>query len=197
MKKLVALLILFISVTLATFAQKDINAWKNEKNLNQQYIEFKKNLNFWNGSLFLKEPQMDQFYKAVTDSISVLNKEIQTNQTQIVSLQTELNTITTQIEETQANLNESIKLKNSISVFGLNISKSVYTLSMSMLILGLAVLLGIVFLLFKRSNNITVNTKKEYSELKEEFELFRKSSMDRYTKINLELHQTRMKLNKL
>jgi len=197
MKKFTALLTILISMSVITFAKKDINAWKGEKNLDQQYIVFKQNLNFWNGSLFLKEPQIDQFYNAITDSIVLLDREIQANEKQVMSLQNELNTKNTQINETQVKLDESIKRVNSISVFGLNINKSAYTFFMYMLTLGLAVLSGFVFLLFKRSNKITINIKKEYNELKEEFEVHKKSSRDRYTKINTELHNARMKLNKL
>ncbi|NQU53089.1 MAG: hypothetical protein HQ522_11195 [Bacteroidetes bacterium] len=197
MKKFTVLFILLISMSLITFAKKDIDAWKSEKNLNQQYTVFKQNLNFWNGSIFLKETQIDQFYNAVTDSITGLDKEILANEKQILSLQNELDTKTSQIEETQVKLNESIKRVNSISVMGQNINKTAYTFFMYMLTLGLAVLSGFVFLLFKRSNKITTDTKKEYKEIKEEFELYKKSSMDRYTKINTELHNTRMKLNKM
>lgn len=196
MKKNIVLFALLFSMSVITFAKKDINAWKGEKNLDQQYIVFKQNLNFWNGSLFLEEIQMDKFYRAIKDSIAVFDKKILVSEKQIVSQQNELNAKNTQIEETQVKLDESVKRVNSIRVFGLDINKSAYTFFMYMLTLGLAVLSGIVFLLFKRSNKITRATKKEYSELKQEFELHRKSSMDRYTKINTELHNTRMKLNK-
>jgi len=94
-------------------------------------------------------------------------------------------------------LDESIKHQNSIKFLGMYINKNSYSFFMYMLILGLAVLSGIVFLLFKRSNKVTKDTKTEYEELKEEFEAYKKSSMERYTKINTELHNTRMKLKKL
>jgi hypothetical protein len=195
MKKNIALFILLISMSVATFA-KDADAWKSEKNLNNQYSVFKENLNFWNGSYFLTESQLDEFYRALTDSITILDKEILSNEKQILTLQSDLNAKTKQIDETQVKLDESIKHQESISVLGLYINKTSYSFVMYMLILALAIVSGVVYLLFKRSNKVTKATKSEYRELKEEFELYKKSSMDRYTKINTELHNTRMKLKK-
>ena len=101
------------------------------------------------------------------------------------------------MEEVQLNLEESNKQVNSIRVLGMYINKSAYTLIMFLVILGLAVLSGIVFLLYNRSNKITVYTKNEYNELKEEFEVYKKNSMERYTKLNRELHDTRMELKRI
>ena len=154
MTRFTLLLILLISVTSTSFAKKDKNAWKKEKTLNQQYVVFKSNLNFWNGSYFLKEAQLSQFFSAVTDSIAVLEKEVLDNKNQALSLQNELNEKIEEIEKIQIELNESIKQVNSIRVFGMNINKSVYSLFMYLFILGVLVLAGMVFLLYKRSNKI-------------------------------------------
>ncbi len=196
MKRYILFLILMVSVTLSSFAQKDINAWKSEKNLEQQYSVFKENLNFWNGSYFLTEKQLNDFYNALTDSISVLENEVSDKANQVKSLQGELSSTNKQLEDTKVELANSIKNQNAIEVFGLNIDKSIYTFFMSMFILALLVFLGILFLLYKRSNAVTARTKKEYDGLKQEFDTHKKNALERYTKINMELHHTRLKLNK-
>ena len=196
MKRFTLLLFLLISISFISFAKKDINAWKKEKTLNQQYVVFKKNLNYWSGSYFLKETQLNEFYSALTDSISLLQKEVLENKNQISLLQNELNTKIKEAEKIQTELNESIKQVNSIQVFGMNVNKTVYSLFMYLFILGVLVVAGMVFLLYKRSISVTRLTKIEFAELKEEFEIHKKNSLDRYTKMNMELHKTRMALNK-
>jgi len=196
MKKYIILSILLFSLSTFSFAQKNINAWKNEKNLKQQYIVLKENLNFWNGSYFLSEKQLNEFYNALTDSIAVLENKISDKTKTVNNLQNEIDSTNIQLENAKAELNSSIKNQNAIDVFGQNIDKSIYTLFMYTLILALLVFLGILFLLYKRSNKTTVRTKKEYKELKEEFEIHKKNSLERYTKINMELHHTRLELNK-
>ncbi len=196
MKKFILLFILTVSVSSVSFAKKNINAWKNEKNLNNQFSVFKKNLNFWDGNFFLKEVQLNQFYNAMYDSITVLRNELTESKSQILSLQNELKAKTEETKEIQENLKGAIKRENSITVFGMSINKTAYSLFMYLFILGVLVLSGIVFLLYKRSLAITRYTKNEYKELKEEFEVHKKNSLDRYTKMNMELHKTRMALNK-
>ncbi len=196
MKKNIILSVLLVVVTLTSQAKKDTNAWKNEKSLEQQYVVFKENLNFWNGSFFLKEAQLDELYNALTDSISSLESKMSEEAVLVKSLQRELNTANKSLEDTKAELESSIKNQNAIEIFGQNVDKSIYTFVMSMIILGLLVFLVILFLLFKRNSNVTSRTRKEYSELKEEFEIHKKNALERYTKINMELHHTRLKLNR-
>jgi hypothetical protein len=185
-----------VSFTINSFAKKDINAWKSEKNLEQQFTVFKSNLNFWNGSYFMEPEQLSQFYEALKDSVALLEKTNVNYQNEIKSLQSELKTNVAQTSEIQHELDNSIKNQNSIDVFGMQINKNIYSFSMYAFILGVLALSAIVFLMFKRSNTITVRTKKEYEELKEEYEVHKKNALDRYTKMNMELHKTRLELNK-
>jgi len=196
MKRYIILSLLLFTMLFSSFAKKDINAWKNEKSLEEQYNVFKANLNYWNGNYFLNENQLSELYKAYTDSVRVLENEISDKVNKVNELQDELNSTNQQLEKTKTDLNISIKNQNAIAVFGLNIEKSIYTLIMSLIVLGLLVVLGLVYMLYKRCNKVTVQAKQDYNELKEEFEVHKKNALERYTKINMELHQTRMELNK-
>ncbi|MFB6319609.1 hypothetical protein [Saccharicrinis sp. FJH54] len=193
MTRFTLVLFLLIAVSLTSFA-KDINAWKEETNLEQQYDVFKKNLNYWNGSYFLTPEQMDQFYGAVKDTINELEKGIIKNENQILSLQNELKTNKSRTDELQVKLDESIKRQNSISVLGIQMDKGAYSVTLYGIIIAVLIFAGIMFLMFKRSNAVTVKTKTEYQELQEEYEQHKKNSLDRYTKINTELHKARMEL---
>lgn len=195
MKKFTVLSILLFLLAITSFA-KDINAWKQENKLEQQYSVFKENLNFWNGNYFLNETQLNEFYRALTDSISVLENRMAEQGNTVAGLRNDLSSTNQQLDDTKAELETSIKNQNAISVFGINVEKGIYTLIMSVIILGLLVFLGVLFLLYKRSNKVTVRTKKDYEELKKEFEVHKKSALERYTKINMELHHTRMELSK-
>ncbi|MBN2636720.1 MAG: hypothetical protein JXR61_10655 [Prolixibacteraceae bacterium] len=196
MQKLIPFLILCIFIWFPSVAQKDINAWKNENNIEQQFEVFKKNLNFWDGNYFLNEKQLTDYYRAFADTVAALESAIATNVTTIQELRNELRTTNAELDDTKLELEDSIKNRNSISMFGLNIDKGFYTMLMSLIILTLVILLIVVYYLYKRSNTITVQTKKDYADLKQEFDTHKKDSLDRYTKINMELHHTRLQLNK-
>nr|WP_321355069.1 hypothetical protein [uncultured Draconibacterium sp.] len=195
MKKIFAVVVLVI-VVFNAFAKKDINAWKQEQSLPSQYEIFKENLNFWNGSYFLKEDQLDDFYDALTDTIGVLEKSVEQRNAQIRNLNGEISSKDAQMNTLQEQLDESLALQNSIVVLGMKINKNAYSVTMYLLIAGVLVVAGFVFLLYKRSLSVTHRTKKDYEELKEEYETHKKNALERYTKMNMELHQTRLELKK-
>lgn len=194
MKQIIIMPVLLVCLSVTAFAQKDINAWKSETNLEQQYEVFKENLNFWDGRYFLTNAQLDEFYNALSDSVAILENEITAKASRIDTLENELAQTNQNLEETRSELETSIENRNSITILGLNVGKGAYTFVMTMIILALLALLGFLFMLYKRSHSVTAKTKKDYEDLKEEFETHKKNALDRYTKINTELHHTRMKM---
>lgn len=196
MKRIVVLLIVMVSLTFTSHAKKDINAWKNADNLEEQFTVFKTNLNYWNGSFFMNEDQLDQFYKALRDSIAVYENQVEISENQVKELEDELNAKMEETKAIQAKLDRSIQLENSISLFGADINKTIYSTSMYVLILGVLLVAGLLLLLYRRSNKITHKTKRDLEDLKEEFEVHKKNALDRYVKINNELTRARMELNR-
>lgn len=194
MKRIFILSFLMVSLSAATFGQKDINAWKSEPNIEQQYEVFKENVNFWDGKYFMTPPQLDAFFNALSDSIATLENEVEDRASEINELESELDSNNQQLSNMQTQLDESIENRNAIDFMGQNVDKNVFTLTMSMIILALLAFVGVVFILYKRSNKVTTRTKKDYDELKQEYETHKKNALERYTKINTELHHTRMKL---
>lgn len=193
MKKIVVISMALVLLTVTLFA-KDINAWKTEPNLEQQYNVFKKNLDYWDGKYIVTGAQLDQFNAAFSDSVAALENEVAESSATINELQNELRTANTQLKNTQSELDTSVKNQNAIEVFGLNVEKGVYTLFVSLIIMALIIALGVIFMFYKRSNAVTVKYKNDYKDLKEELETHKKSALERYTKLNMELHQTRMEL---
>lgn len=195
MRRFILLSVVLISFSIVLRAA-DANAWKKEKSMEQQYSVFKENLNFWNGNYFLNETQLNEFYSALSDSVAVLKVATAGKDEKINRLQNQLATAGQQLETTKAELADSIKNQHSIEVFGVNIRKGVYTLLMSAIILGLFVFTSIVYQLYKKSSKVTARAKQDYEELKAEFESHKKYALDRYAKLNAELHHARMELKR-
>ena len=130
------------------------------------------------------------------DSVSSFKNEKVKADKLSAKLQTELNSTLTQLNEANTKLDESIKRQNAIVVFGIQTNKNVYTLIMLAIILGLLGLIGILVIINKRNRSVAIHAKNEYTELKEEFDVYKKHALDRYTKINTELHHTRLELNR-
>jgi hypothetical protein len=92
------------------------------------------------------------------------------------TLNVRIDSLNSSLNVTREELKEISRTKNSISVIGIKIEKTVYNNIMWMIVAGLAFVLVIGFLTFKRNLTITLNTKKELKELNEEFEAYRKKT---------------------
>jgi flagellar biosynthesis/type III secretory pathway M-ring protein FliF/YscJ len=98
------------------------------------------------------------------------------------------------LQETTEERDLAIKNKNSLSFLGIQMNKAFYNSIMWIIILALAVLLVILFLLFKRSFTVTRQTTKDLEETREEFESYRQQSRERYEKLVVQHHQEVLKL---
>jgi hypothetical protein len=92
------------------------------------------------------------------------------------NLNARIDSLNSSLNVTKEEMKEISRTKNSINVIGIKIEKTVYNTIMWMIIAGLAFVLVIGFLTFKRNRKITLNTKKELKELNEEFEAYRKKT---------------------
>lgn len=196
MKKLITLILLFAALTPSVFAKKDINAWKKESDTREQYKIFKQNLNYWAGNYVLSGDQLDEFYGAINDSIAKMESELHERMLEISKQKEELAQRQALVNEIQQKLDRSEKLQNSITILGMNINKNVYSVGMYLFIIGVLAVAGIIYMMYKKSHRTTRQTQKEYDELKQEYEEHKKTALDRYTKINMELHKTRLELQK-
>jgi len=196
MKRITAILILLISVSFVYAEIKDFDAWKAEKSIEQQYTVFKKNLNLWKNYYYLSEPQLNQFFNAMSDTISGIKNEVFERRNQVKLLQNEINLKNQEIIEIQAKLENSVRNQNSVKVLGVYVSKGMFSLTMYILILAVLAFSGIIFTLFSRSNKLTKRIKADYNDLKQEFEIHKKNALERYVKINTELTKARFELNK-
>ena len=79
-------------------------------------------------------------------------------------------------ESFNAELKEVTRTKESIRVFGLEINKKIYNSSMWTIMAVLLMLLLIGYLTFRQNRIITLRTKKDLSELMDEYEKYKKKT---------------------
>jgi uncharacterized membrane-anchored protein YhcB (DUF1043 family) len=76
--------------------------------------------------------------------------------------------------------------KNSIKVIGLEINKLTYNKIMWTILILLVAVLLLGFLVFKRNLSTIFNTKKEFQDLKFEFETYRKTTREAREKLTMD-----------
>ena len=117
--------------------------------------------------------------KHVLDSLDLARNRYNQSQVVINEKQSMIDSLEASMSQTKTELARVTREKNSFSLFGLLISKGSYNSLMWGIVLVLVALLTVLFVLFKRSNAITVRTKKDLTETKEEFESHRKRARER------------------
>ena len=193
MIKRITIIMILITFSLSTYAKRDIEAWKQETTLKKQFSVFKQNLNVWQGFMSFKEPQLSQLFSTINDSINVLETRIEDDKKTLSELNSQISSLNSKLAETQSKLDESLTREDSFSTLGFYISKGSFASIMYVISGLLLVLSGVLFFLFKKSHYVTNEAKAKFTDLDEEFEDYKKSNLDRVTKLNRELHDCRMK----
>lgn len=130
------------------------------------------------------------------DSLNAAKLEIATLNSKLTERNFQIESLNTDLERTKNERDESIRNKDSLSFMGILLNKALYNTIMWFIILGLAVLAAILFFLFKRTHLVTIQTKKEFNAIQEEFESHKKSSREKHEKLVVNHHNEIMKLKR-
>jgi septal ring factor EnvC (AmiA/AmiB activator) len=127
----------------------------------------------------IKENTVNSLMTNVLDTLQKLRTDLRNSNQTIASHQADMKAVKTELQSTNDKLNDTYKEKNSIRLLGILMSKDTYVNTMWIIIALLAVASGIFFLLYKRSNKITLQNRNDLEETKAEFEKFRKRALAR------------------
>ncbi len=127
------------------------------------------------------------------DTIKNLHSEIATLNNKVSDLNSKLESVQVNLKETQDKLDTITKEKNSLRLLGMLVTKSAFYAIVISIILALIAALAIVFILYKRSNIITVKTKETLASTQEEFERHRKWALEKEQKLSRELLKEKQK----
>ena len=123
----------------------------------------------------------------VLDSLKNLEKEISKQENLLNSEREQTQKTNQLLAKTQSDLLASNKKENSISLFGIQLSKMNYNLLLwSIIIITLLLLFYFIFKFF-RSNSLTKEAQNNLLDVEQEFEQHRKKSLEREQKLRREL----------
>ena len=134
----------------------------------------------------IREDMFQKLKSNVNDSLSAADKKIAGLKKTASVLNLSLDSLRANLELTKTSLAEMTRMKNNLKVIGLNVNKDTYNGIMWTILGGLVALLLIGLLVFQRNLSTTSNTKKEFQELKDEYEGYRKTSREAREKITMD-----------
>ncbi len=131
------------------------------------------------GFILLKQNVLDSIKKskkALIELQNLLRDELQT-----------IAYLNESITKTQLELEAALSKENTISFFGIPLSKITYNIIMWIIVIGLAAGLGFFVFKFFKSNVITKQSQENLIIVEEEFEAYRKKAIEREQKLRREL----------
>jgi tRNA threonylcarbamoyladenosine modification (KEOPS) complex Cgi121 subunit len=124
----------------------------------------------------IREDMFQRIKNNAIDSLTKAKNKISGFMALTGNLNVRIDSLNSNLNATKMELAETYRTKNAISILGIKMEKTLYNTIMWIIVAGLAFLLVIGFLAFKRNRTITLTTKKELKELREEFEAYRKKT---------------------
>lgn len=183
-KKLTSLLVFLLSVNLF-FAQ---NQTKQKLSLNSgtidnqfEYVITKSNR--YQDYKVVKKTWLYALKAHTLDSLKAIHKQLDETKLIVDNQNEEIQELKINLDNTKSTLTQTNKEKDSMSLFGMLISKPGYNALMWSIIGGLFALLLFFIFKFKNSNAITRQAKLSLSETEEEFEEHRKRALEREQKV--------------
>ena len=164
------------------------------KTLNNQYqYMLTKTLRF-------QQPLLAALWKNVTDTITKARNDVKTAQAKISAdekLIDSLKTVAANASKEPAASESGSASSNTISLLGINLSKSTYNLVMISLVVGLAIALAIVIGTTAKHKYEARHRTELYEEIEEEFKTYKAKATEKELKLARELQTERNKLDEL
>ena len=183
-------LILLISFASTLQAQETQSI--NEGSIDEQFkFLLRKSGNFkgTNGQSYeaVKRSMLLTLQAHTIDSLNSIQGKLNTTRNTVTVQQKEIDELKTNLEKTQNSLNATNAEKDSMSLFGMQMSKASYNVLMWSIIAGLLVLFITFVFKFKNSNAITKSAKSALADVENEFEEHRRSALEREQKVRRQL----------
>jgi tetrahydromethanopterin S-methyltransferase subunit B len=134
----------------------------------------------------IREDMFQKIKRNVTDTLSSLNIKIAGLNKTASALNRTIDTLRTNLSTTQTQLEEMTVTKNSIRVAGIEANKATYNKIMWTILAGLVATLLVGLLVLRRNLSVMSDTKREFQELKTEFEAYRKTSREAREKLTMD-----------
>ncbi|MFD1162492.1 MULTISPECIES: tRNA (guanine-N1)-methyltransferase [Hwangdonia] len=192
--KHVSLVVLFFIITLTGFSQAkpEEELSINTGTINNQFeYVLKKSGNFkgTNGQAYeaVKRSLFLTLQSHTIDSLNTLKSKLENSKNTVETQQKEINDLKTALNSTQSTLEATNLEKDSMSLLGMQMSKTNYNVLMWTIIAGLLALFILFVYKFNNSNAVTRDAKKALAEIEEEFDEHRRTALEREQKVRRQL----------
>jgi septal ring factor EnvC (AmiA/AmiB activator) len=188
--------ILCVSTLQPSLAQTSMPEVMDTARLGEQLDYIQEHTRIYNDYRAIREDIFQRVKRNTMDSIARARGEIAGLNEALERSGREVETLQADLQNVKEERDRAIRNRDSLSFLGIQMNKTIYNMIMWVIVAGLAALAVILFLLFKRSHVVTVQTRRELEETRDEYESYRKSAREKYEKLVVSHHNEIMKLKR-
>lgn len=181
---------LFLSISFTLSAQEQSapsTAELENGTIEDQFEYIKKVSTNYQEYKVIKLRSLEKLRTNILDSLNGYKSTIQELKATLQENKTQINELNQKLSTTKADFDRAVEEKDSFSIFGMLLHKNFYNNLVWGIIILLILILVISYFRFKRSHQVTAETKQSLEDLREEFELHRRNTLERERKLNRQL----------
>jgi hypothetical protein len=196
--KSIFLILLFIASSFPAFSVNETSPANQEPNtIQQQYKNLKSDLEIIDGFRMIKMYTMDKFWTTVEDSLQAQRSKLTELAAQITKQKEDIRNLNVSLSEIEKEKQSLATGVDSLIIFGKPYSKVGFITLVSFVMVGLLVLIGILFSVSRVSMYTTRELRKLNESLYQEFDTYKRNSVEKEIKLSRELQNHRNKLAEL
>ncbi len=182
--KLAIVLLFLLSISLS-FAQvqPEEKLSLNKSTINNQFEYVITKSNRYQEYKVVKKTWLYALKAHTLDSLKAVKKQLSDTKILVDNQDKEIQVLKTNLTDTNSTLNQTNLEKDSMSLFGMLMSKTSYNVLMWSIIAGLLAFLLLFIYKFKNSNAVTKDAQFSLAETEEEFDEHRKRALEREQKV--------------
>lgn len=180
------IIILFLTVYVNGLGQSAMPEILEQGTLREQMNYIQERTRIYENYRAIREDMFQMIKRNAVDSLSMVKGQVNILAGMNKNLLERIDSLSASLEETKILLDDAVKTKEDIQVFGMNINKNFYNSIMWLIIGILIVLLVLGLLIFKRNLSVMLRNKKDLEELKVEFEAYRQKKRIEIEKMGMD-----------
>jgi hypothetical protein len=174
--KFAALLVIVLSAGFRSYSQEALPDVFKKETIPEQLKYLEDHTRIYQNYRAIREDMFQSITKNTNDTISKARSRINHLIQRTNVLNNRIDSLKKSQEGFNAQLSEVTRLKDSITVVGLAINKKTYNTFMWTVVGVLVLLLLIGYLTFRQNRIVTLRTKKDLVDLKDEYEKYQKKT---------------------
>ncbi len=167
------------------------------QDLNSQFDSLKNNSETFKDYKVIKIITLNNFWATVQDSIEIKQAVLADYKQKEQVLETSIKDLELKEEELTQH-SETLKYASTnIDFLGIDFSKTVFKVTFSIIVVFLILVIGFLFIQLKRKLQVANSSKQELTNVEEEFDTYKKLSLEKERKLRRELQTERNRLNEI